>query len=533
MNIRISETSVFKKRYTSADVASKSLELMMKAGMIHMVSAGIYAFLPYGLTCLQEIKKLVRQVMVEAGYAETLLPNILPVSLLLKSRRLGAFGKELLTLQDRHQNDLYFGPTHEEPYIEIVKEFVQGYRQLPIHLFQVQTKFRDELRPRSGLLRGREFAMKDAYSFHTTRDCLEVTYERTKKAYEKFFFLLNLPVVVVEAAGGSIGGDKTHEFHLLSDVGEDKIICNQSRSYVANIETANYLLPTAREASHESKRASSSLEDRGKKLLKVEVYESQSGNKQAFVLCKDHMLNQVKMSKVIDGATLAKDQNWINLPMVVDHSAYVKSDFSLQLNNAEYWHGLNWGQDFDNYVIADIRNAQHGDISPDGIGHLEEKRGIELGHIFQLQDTYSEPMDFKFADAQGQKHHVLMGCYGIGLSRVLAAMIEHYNDDKGITFPQSFAPYKAAIIPISNDNLAVKSYCEQLFSVLKNVALDDRDVSVEEMFEDANMKGYPYQIVVNNNDLSAGVIQVINRRDGSIQTFKASDFAGIQKFLET
>ena len=479
---------------TPADAEVISHQLMLRAGMIRKTAAGIYSWLPLGLRVLKKVETIVREEMNRAGALEILMPAVQPAELWHETSRFEEYGGELLKITDRHERQFCFGPTHEEIVTDIMRKELKSYKQLPLTVYQVQTKFRDEIRPRFGVMRSREFIMKDAYSFHLDEQSLAQTYRQMFEAYTQIFQRLGLKFRAVWADSGSIGGQYSHEFHVLAETGEDLIAYSDQSDYAANIERAEGL-PSA---------------DSTKKTKTVLVAGTQTPWV-ALLLREDHELNPIKAEKLAQVAKPLRyanaEEKTLNVPIIVDSAA-------AKLNPGE--------------TVADIRKVVEGDLSPDGKGHLKFTRGIEVGHIFQLGNKYSKAMKAHVLDEDGRMVTLLMGCYGIGISRIVAAAIEQNHDDNGIIWPAALAPFQIILIPINMYNSElVKTTSEQLYQELKQagfeVLFDDRQERAGTMFADADLIGVPHRITIGEKSLKDGNIEYRRRGDATTQMIKQSE----------
>ncbi|WP_150464547.1 proline--tRNA ligase [Francisella sp. XLW-1] len=527
-----------------------SHQYMLKAGLIKKLASGIYTWMPIGLKVLQKIQNIVREEMNKAGASELLLPSVLPSELLQETHRWDKFGPELLKLKDRHERDFCYGPTHEEPIVDMARDTIKSYKQLPLNLYQIQTKFRDEIRPRFGVMRAREFIMKDAYSFHENSECLHNTYNKMYETYCKILDKIGLAYRPVRADTGAIGGDNSHEFQVLANAGEDIICYSNGSDYAANIELATYAKPdlSTRAVSENTitkihtpniktiEKLCSELDFDIKKTIKTMVIKDAKGNFFALVIRGDHELNETKINKleqIVAPYTLAtKDEIFsifnanpgslgiVNCPVqiIADYSAMMIEDICCGANEDDYhFTNVNWGRDITSYQIADIRNVVTGDISPDNNGTLELTNGIEVGHIFELEDVYSKPMNANIIGQDGKPKSMLMGCYGFGVSRVMAAAIEQSHDENGIIWPEAIAPYQVAILPINyNKSESVKQTADKLYQELLakgiDVILDDRGARPGVMFADADLIGYSHHVVIGDRLLEQGLIEYKNRK---------------------
>ncbi len=539
---------------TPVDAEVISHQLMLRAGLIRRLASGIYSWMPLGIRILRKVENIVREEMDSAGALELLLPAIQPAELWRESGRWDQFGPELLRLKDRHQKDYCIGPTHEEVIADIFRRDIRSYKQLPINFYQIQTKFRDEIRPRFGVMRSREFIMKDAYSFHLNQASLQQTYDAMHQAYTKIFTRFGLAFRAVTADSGSIGGSGSQEFHVLADSGEDAIAFSDQSQYAANIEMAEAISaePNRPEAGDAMKTIDTpglyTIEDLAKstfvdirQCLKTLVVDAEDGGLVAMVLRGDHELNAFKAAKLEAVAVpfrladrekiksvLGNDIGSIGpiglkIQTYVDRSAAMIGDFVCGANtDDQHYINANWGRDCDEPEIADIRNVQDGDPSPDGKGTLKILRGIEVGHIFQLGDKYSEAMQATVLDENGKSSTTLMGCYGIGITRVVAAAIEQNNDDRGIFWPDSLAPFLLAICPVNyHKSDFVKQASDDLYQKCLDrdveVLLDDRPVRPGVMFSDMELIGVPHRIVFSDRGIDAKQFEYKGRRDESAQ----------------
>jgi len=554
--MRTSQYLISTLKETPADASVISHQLMLRAGMIRKIASGLYTWLPMGLRVLRKVEQVVREEMNAAGALEVLMPAIQPAELWQESGRWEQYGPELLRLKDRHQREFCVGPTHEEVITELARNEISSYKQLPLNLYQIQTKFRDEIRPRFGLMRAREFVMKDAYSFHLTQDSLQSTYDGMYQAYCNVFSRLGLEYRPVVADNGSIGGEGSHEFHVLADSGEDAIVFSDSGSYAANMEKATALPPQGqRPAPSQEKTLVETPEQTTIEAVShfLQVPASQSvktlivlgaaeeGKAQplvALVLRGDHELNEIKAENhpaIHAPLTFASEQQIITavgckpgsigpvglaIRVIADHSAAHLADFVCGANQ-DGWHftGVNWERDAQFDELADLRNVLEGDPSPDGNGTLVIKRGIEVGHIFQLGRKYSQAMNCSVLNEQGKTETLIMGCYGIGVSRVVAAAIEQNWDDRGILWPDALAPFQVALIPMKMESSeAVREATEQLYQQLQargvEVLLDDRDkkTSPGVKFADMDLIGIPHRVVISDRGLAEGQLEYKNRR---------------------
>jgi prolyl-tRNA synthetase len=560
--MRTSQYLLATQKEVPSEAEVVSHQLMLRAGMVRKVAAGLYNWLPTGLRVLNKVAHIVRDEMNKAGAIEINMPVVQPADLWEESGRWEDYGPELLRIKDRHQRDFVLGPTHEEVVTTLVKNEVNSYKQLPLNLYQIQTKFRDEIRPRFGIMRGREFVMKDAYSFHLGTECLDKTYQVMHQAYCNIFDRIGLEYRPVIADSGSIGGAVSHEFHVLAESGEDDIAFSNKSTYAANVELAQAITSdTLREATQDltkvntgdAKTIASVAEvlklpaSQSVKTLMVKASDAVDASIVALVLRGDHDLNNIKASKhewIAEPFEMADEKTVIdavgcgfgtlgpiglpalNVPVVIDSSAAVMSNFVCGANEAQtHFTGANWLRDFgvldhsNKADIADLRNVVAGDPSPDGQGTLEIRKGIEVGHIFQLGDKYSKAMSCGVLTESG-KHDVLqMGCYGIGVTRIVAAAIEQNHDKYGIIWPASIAPFQVVIIPMNMHKshrvmeVATRLY-EELSSSNVEVLFDDRKERPGVMFADMELIGVPHSIVIGERNLDNQQVEVKNRATG-------------------
>jgi prolyl-tRNA synthetase len=536
---------------TPADAEIVSHRLMLRAGLIRRLASGLYTWLPLGLRVLRKVEAIVRDEMDRAGALEVLMPAVQPAELWQESGRWDKYGPELLRLKDRHQRDFCFGPTHEEIITDLARAELRSYRQLPVNFYQIQTKFRDEIRPRFGVMRAREFLMKDAYSFHADHASLEQTYAAMHAAYCRIFRRCGLNFRAVLADTGSIGGSASHEFHVLADSGEDAIAFSDCSDYAANVELAEALAPVGDRPAptaplttvdtpgqHSIAEVSAFLGVPASRTAKTLIVEgSEPGTVVALVLRGDHELNAIKAEKlpgVGNPLRLASDDAvraaagcppgsvgpvGLKTAVIVDRAAAALADFVCGANREDqHLTGVNWGRDLPEPAVADLRNVVAGDPSPDGSGRLVIARGIEVGHIFQLGTKYSETMKATVLDEQGRNLTMIMGCYGIGVSRVVGAAIEQHNDDKGIVWPVGIAPFQVVLVPMQyHRSHRVREETERLYQELLDagidVLLDDRDARPGVMFADAELIGIPHRVVVGERGIDDGKVEYRARRD--------------------
>lgn len=562
--MRLSQFWLTTQKETPAEAEVISHQLMLRAGMIRQTATGIYSWMPLGLRVLKQVENVVREEMVRAGALELVMPGVLPAELWQESGRWEQYGPELLRIKDRHQRDYCLGPTHEEVITDLVRRDLSSYKQLPVNLFQIQTKFRDEIRPRFGVMRGREFLMKDAYSFHVDEASLQETYQAMYDAYCRIFERLGLDYRPVLADNGAIGGTGSHEFHVLADTGEDDIVFSSDGQYAANMEKAVAALPQgtrpAPSAAMEKiatpgvKTIAELVEKHGlpvERTLKTLFVEGVDDTIVALVLRGDHELNAVKaehLPEVAAPLTLANEKTVaakigagfgslgpVGLPedvvLVVDHSAALVADFAVGANQDGYHYvNANWERDARLGRIADLRNVVAGDAALDGHGTLSIRRGIEVGHIFQLGTKYSEAMGLKVPLEGGGSVTPMMGCYGIGVTRIVAAAIEQNHDENGIIWPEGLAPFTVVILPVNaQKSEAVREESEKLYQTLLaqgvNVAIDDRGKRPGFMFADMDLIGIPHRVVISDKTLENGEAEYKHRRASEAKRIALDELA--------
>ncbi|MGB8339854.1 MAG: proline--tRNA ligase [Burkholderiales bacterium] len=560
--MRASQFFISTLKEAPAEAELVSHKLMLRAGLIKKLGSGLYTWMPLGLRVLRKVENIVREEMDAAGAVELLMPAIQPAELWQESGRWAVFGPQMLKIKDRHERDFCFGPTHEEVISDIARREIKSYRQLPLNFYQIQMKFRDEIRPRFGVMRAREFMMKDAYSFHADYASLEKTYADMHNAYSRIFTRLGLKFRPVAADPGAIGGSGSHEFHVLADSGEDAIAFCPGSDYAANVELAEAVAPktpraAAAQAMQKVATPSKKTCEEVSEFLKLPLQKTvkalvvMSGdNKLAMLLLRgDHQLNEIKAAKLFaDGFRLATEVEiraalnttpgylgpvGLKLPIIADRTVAAMNDFVCGAND-EGFHltGVNFGRDLPEPVqIADIRNVVEGDASPDGDGTLELCRGIEVGHIFQLRSKYSEAMKVTFLDEGGKTQVTEMGCYGIGVSRIVAAAIEQNHDERGIIWPEAMAPFQVSLLAIGmNKSEAVKTAVENIYGELRiagiDVLLDDRDGRPGVMFADHELMGIPHRIVVGDRGLQKGEVEYQSRREGQLLTVSLQNAVG-------
>jgi len=555
---------------TPADAVVISHQLMLKAGMIRKLASGLYNWLPLGLRVLQKVSRIIREEMDRSGALEVSMPVVQPAELWEESGRWDVMGDELQRLKDRHERDFCLGPTHEEVITDLVRNEVNSYKQLPMNIYQIQTKFRDERRPRFGVMRSREFIMKGAYSFHLNKESLDDTYQLMYDTYSRIFSRFGFKFRAVEADSGNIGGSKSHEFHVLADSGEDEIVFSDQGNYAANIEMACALAPGFNRPEPTAEKALVAtpgvktidevcqlLDVAAQQTIKTLIVHGESDEESgeslvALVLRGDHQLNEVKAAKIAGIAsplTFATDEQISSslncqpgsigpvaapITVIVDRDAAVLADFVCGANQqSHHFTGVNWERDARIDRIEDIRNVMEGDRSPDGNGSLSLKRGIEVGHIFQLGSKYSEAMNATVLDENGKSTVMEMGCYGIGVSRIVAAAIEQCHDDKGIIWPDNIAPFHVVIIPLNaHKSEQVTQVSENLYEQLQkagiDVLLDDRDrkTSPGVKFADMELIGIPHRLVVSDRGLENGQVEYKKRGEEDSQDIPVEDVMG-------
>jgi len=549
--MRISQFFLSTSKEAPAEAELVSHKLMLRAGLIKRLGSGLYTWMPLGLRILRKVEAIVREEMNRAGAIELLMPAVQPAELWQESGRWAVFGPQMLKIKDRHDRDFCFGPTHEEVITDLARKEIRSYRQLPVNFYQVQTKFRDEIRPRFGVMRAREFLMKDAYSFHAGEDSLDATYRTMYEAYSRVFTRLGLKFRAVAADTGAIGGSGSHEFHVLADSGEDAIAFCPDSDYAANVEMAEALAPSAARPApgvslekvatpgqHTIEEVTAFLKVPADKVVKTLVVRGEEGLV-ALLVRGDHQLNEVKAGKlpgVLNPLEFASDAEirtalgcgvgslgpvGLGIPVYADRSVASLADFVCGAN-ADGFHltGVNFRRDLPEPQVADIRNAVAGDPSPDGKGSLDLCRGIEVGHIFKLGTKYSQALEAKYLDENGKSQVLVMGCYGIGVSRIVGAAIEQGFDDRGIVFPQSMAPFELAIVPLGlKRSDAVREAAEALYNQMVaagiDVVLDDRDERPGVMFADMELIGVPHRVVVSDRGLKEGMLEYQGRTETS------------------
>ncbi|WP_417500129.1 proline--tRNA ligase [Methylophaga sp.] len=565
--MRASNLLISTLKETPADAEIVSHQLMLRAGLIRRLASGLYTWLPMGLKILRKTEAIVREEMDKAGAQEVLMPSVQPAELWQESQRWEKYGPELLRITDRHQREFCYGPTHEEVVTDLVRQEIRSYKQLPVNFYQIQTKFRDEIRPRFGLMRAREFLMKDAYSFHLDQASLQETYDNMYATYSRIFSRIGLEFRAVQADTGSIGGNASHEFHVLASSGEDAIAFSDKSDYAANVELAEALKPQGERAAaaetitvvetpaqHTIDDVSQYLDKPASQCLKTLLVEgAEEGSVVALVVRGDHELNEIKAEKhplVAAPLTFVTPEKvleishanigsvgpvGLTIPVIVDHAAAFVSDFVCGANQDDkHLTGVNWGRDLAEPETADLRKVVAGDPSPDGEGTLEIARGIEVGHIFQLGENYSSKLNAVVLTESGKSQVITMGCYGIGVSRVVAAAIEQNHDDRGIIWPESIAPYQVVLVPVNaHKSVRVKEKAEEVYQQLLDagvdVLLDDRGLRPGVAFADMELIGIPHRLILGERGLDNGMIEYKNRRSGDGEEFAIEDVVSIIK----
>ncbi len=561
--MRTSQYLLSTLKETPSDAEIVSHQLMLRAGMIRKLASGLYTWLPSGVRVLHHVERIVREEMNRAGAVETMMPVVQPADLWLETGRWEKFGPELLRIADRHQRDFVLGPTHEEVITHLARNEINSYKQLPLNLYQIQTKFRDEVRPRFGVMRSREFTMKDAYSFDIDKAGMEQSYEKMRAAYCAIFDRMGLDYRAVLADTGAIGGSASHEFHVLADSGEDLIAFSTESDYAANIEKAEALAPKTQADAPTQEMTLVDTPDaktiaelvaqfelpieKTVKTLFVKASDEVESDLIALIIRGDHELNEVKaenLPQVAAPFTFATEEEIralvgagpgslgpVNLPspFIVDRSVAVMNDFGAGANiDDKHYFGINWGRDAALGQVEDLRNVVEGDPSPCGKGTLMFKRGIEVGHIFQLGNNYSQKMNAGVLGQDGKNAMLEMGCYGIGITRVIAAAIEQNHDQNGIIWPDALAPFKVAIVPMNmHKSERVREAAEALYADLTHagidVLFDDRKERPGVMFSDIELVGVPHTIVIGERSMDNGVFEYKHRRDGEKVPFAIDD----------
>lgn len=555
--MRASQLLIPTLKETPADADIVSHQLMLRAGMIRRLSSGLYTWLPLGLRTLRKVENIVREEMNRAGAQEVLMPAIQPAELWQESGRWDQYGNLLLRIRDRHERDFCYGPTHEEVITDLVRNEIRSYKQVPTNFYQIQTKFRDETRPRFGVMRAREFIMKDAYSFDIDQAGLQRSYDAMYDAYMRIFTRLGLDFRAVEADNGDIGGTGSHEFQVLADSGEDAVVFSTSSDYAANMEKAEALPAPLGETPERAtpqeelrlvdtpnaRTIATLVEQHGlpiEKTIKTLMVHAAEGGLIALLVRGDHELNEVKAENLPEVAaplTMASEAEIrqavgagpgslgpvnLEMPLVIDRSVALMSDFGAGANiDGQHYFGINWERDVALPKVADLRNVVEGDPSPDGKGTLAIARGIEVGHVFQLGTKYSTAMNATVLDDNGQAVPLLMGCYGIGVTRVVAAAIEQSHDDGGIIWPNAIAPFEVTLVPMNaHKSERVREYAETLYQQLSDagvdVLIDDRDLRPGVKFADQELTGIPHRVVIGERGLDNGELEYKGRRDSEI-----------------
>ena len=569
--MRASNYLITTKKESPSDAEIVSHQLMLRAGMIRKLASGLYSWMPLGLRVFRKVETIVREEMDRSGALELMMPVVQPADLWEESGRWNQFGPELLRLTDRHDRDFCLGPTHEEVITDIIKSEINSYKQLPANFYQIQTKFRDERRPRFGVMRTREFCMKDAYSFHSNADSLQETYQLMYQTYSTIFDRTGLNYRAVLADTGSIGGSLSHEFHVLADSGEDAIVFSTKSGYAANIEKASSLIQVKKEEEmmdikteiatpdvHTIEQLCNFLSITADKTIKTLIFSTEESDDHklfAIALRGDHQLNELKVKATLgidEDLCLASEEQInralgcnqgsigpidLDLPLIVDSSAACVSNFVCGANqDGFHFKNVCWERDCGKISISDIRNVVSGDPSPDGMGKLEIKRGIEVGHIFQLGTKYSEAMKATVLDENGKEQFMSMGCYGIGVSRIVAAAIEQNHDDKGIIWPEAIAPFRAAIVPINmHKSERVRDACENLYHSLMDAGIDtlfmdEPKARLGGMLADVELIGVPHRIVIGERGVQDGLVEYRHRKATENKDIKLNE---IVDFIKT
>jgi len=561
--MRLSQYPISTLKEVPSDAEVVSHRLMLRAGMIRRLAAGLYTWMPMGLRTLQKVERIVREEMNRAGAFELCMPTIQPAELWKESGRWSKYGPELLRFKDRHEREFAYGPTHEEVITDIARRELRSYKQLPVNFYQIQSKFRDEIRPRFGVMRAREFLMKDAYSFHVDEASLKDGYQRMYDAYTRIFTRIGFKFRAVQADSGSIGGNRSQEFHVLAESGEDAIVFSDGDDYAANLELAAALPPAgARAAATQPMtkihtpgaktiaQLSEMLRLGPERLLKTLLVDGSDGATVALLIRGDHELNAVKAQKLPGVANPLRMASAERIraatgcepgfigpvgfqgKVYADHAAAHMADFVCGGNEKDvHFTGVNWGRDLAEPSSVDLRNVQSGDPSPSGKGTLQIARGIEVGHIFQLGQLYSEALKATVLDEQGHAVAMYMGCYGIGVTRVVAAAIEQNHDDNGIVWPEAIAPFQVVLVPINyQKSEQVRETADRLYRDFEaagiDVLLDDRDARPGVKFADSELLGIPHRIVIGDRGLSAGKLEYRQRRQSESTEISAADPVG-------
>ncbi len=561
--MRLSQYPISTLKEVPAEAEVVSHRLMLRAGMIRRLAAGLYTWMPIGLRTLRKVERIIREEMDRAGALELSMPTVQPAELWQESGRWNAFGPELLRFKDRHEREFAYGPTHEEVITDIARRELRSYRQLPVNFYQIQSKFRDEIRPRFGVMRAREFLMKDAYSFHADEASLADGYRTMYEAYCRIFTRLGLEFRAVQADSGSIGGNASQEFHVLADSGEDAIAFSDGDDYAANLELAEAVAsttprgPATRPLAKVPTPGARTIADLGRSLgfapeqcVKTLIVDGTDGDVVALLVRGDHELNAVKAQKlpgVANPLRMASPERvrattgaepgslgpiGFRGRIYVDHAAAKVADFVCGANEKDqHYTGVNWGRDLPEPQSVDIRNAVSGDPSPSGRGRLRIARGIEVGHIFQLGRKYSDAMNATVLDEQGRSLAMFMGCYGIGVTRVVAAAIEQNHDANGIIWPESIAPFRVAVVPLGyQKSELVRNAADALYREFNDAGidamLDDRDARAGVKFADSELFGIPHRIVLGDRGLANGIVEYRHRRDAASTDVALADVVG-------
>ena len=572
--MRATECFIPTLKETPAEAELISHRLMLRSGMIRQLASGLYSWLPLGVRVLRRIERIVHEEMRAIGAQEIFMPMVQPAELWQQSGRWEDYGHELLRFTDRHQRAFCLAPTHEEVITHLLQSELSSYRQLPLTLYQIQTKFRDEIRPRFGVMRGREFVMKDAYSFHLDDASLAQTYRDMYHAYGNIFNRIGLEYRAVTADTGRIGGNSSHEFHVLADAGEDAIAFSDSSDYAANIELTKVVENATRAMPQQALErfdtpGATTIQDLAQQygaapecsvktlLVHATKHTAEKPALIALILRGDHRLNTVKaeshaqIKTPLQMASVAEIIKLVgvkpgsigpvelNIPMLVDQSAAVLSDFTCGANReGQHYRGVNWERDCPTPPVADLRNAVDGDLSPDGVGRLSIRRGIEVGHIFQLGRKYAQAMNLQLTNQQGKQAVLTMGCYGIGISRIVAACIEQNHDTRGIIWPRNIAPFALAIVPINYDQSAAvractDDLCGQLETAGIAVLVDDRALRLGNKLADIELIGIPFRMIIGEKGLVQGTVEWQERRSGDCENLAVHElFAQVQRRLD-
>jgi prolyl-tRNA synthetase len=567
--MRVSQFFISTTKEAPSEAELVSHKLMLRAGLIKRLGSGLYTWMPLGLRVLRRVEAVVREEMNRAGAIELLMPAVQPAELWEETGRWAVFGPQMLKIKDRHQRDFCFGPTHEEVITDVARREIKSYRQLPLNFYQIQMKFRDEIRPRFGVMRAREFLMKDAYSFHAGKDSLAATYQTMYDAYTRIFSRLGLRFRAVAADTGTIGGSVSHEFHVLADSGEDLIAYCPDSDYAANVELAEAVVPATQPAgpAHPVQSVATpgvkSIEDvaaflklAASQTVKTLIVEGTNGPV-ALLVRGDHTLNEVKAEKLagvkspfaLAGEVAVRAATGttpgsvgpvgLKIPVIADRTVTVMRNFVCGSNTeGQHLVGVNFGRDLPQPMAADLRNVESGDPSPDGKGTLQLCRGIEVGHVFQLGSKYSQAMNATYLDESGRAQAMEMGCYGIGVSRIVASAIEQHHDDKGIIWPEAMAPFLLVIVAIGyGKSEEVRTIANKLYADISaggfDVLLDDRDERPGVMFADAELIGIPHRVTVGERGLKDGVIEYQPRHAEPGQSGEAQKIAldGAMEYL--